>query len=101
MKKILLRLGLRQGKHYHKAISITDFAKFVDVDIRWEDNGPWIDDVIWNSSKAYICNIFKINLMIDDNIAFGRYFDKCKTEFVLYEEGEEAFITQVINDELI
>lgn len=58
--------------HFH---SITDYNEKRGVDVRYEGpNNPWMDQDIWNATKAKICQENQIDLHIDDSKVYGQWF---------------------------
>jgi len=69
---------------YTHLFSIIDYHKSIGTLIRYEDNGPWIDEDLWNKTKAEYCERMKIDLHIDDSKVYGKYFTG-KTKYHLFE----------------
>lgn len=63
------------GISYTKFFSIVDYQIDKGTEILYDKNGnPWIDDDIWNQTKAEICEKENIDLHIDDSSVYGQYF---------------------------
>jgi hypothetical protein len=64
------------GLHYTKIYSIVDYNIEKGVELKIDEKGyPWIDEEIWNKTKAEICKKEKIDLHIDDSKDYGKYFE--------------------------
>ena len=44
-------------------------------EVRWVKGDPWMDDDIWNRTKAQYCREQGIASLIDDSPVYGQYFD--------------------------
>lgn len=70
--------------HYTHLFSITTYHKEIGTEIKYDKDGkPWIDEEIWNVTKAWYCNKYKIDLHIDDSEIYGKYF---KTPYLFYKD---------------
>ena len=49
---------------------------------------PVFDDYRWDSFKGKFCDELDIDLMIDDTKRYGKYFNKAKTIFAVYDYNE-------------
>ena len=47
-----------------------------DNEVKWVDGEPWMDDEVWNRTKADYCHREGINVLIDDSPVYGQFFDK-------------------------
>jgi hypothetical protein len=66
--------------------SIADHHEGIGTEIRYDERGrPWIDEYLWNKSKAEYCALHDINLMIDDTPVYGDYFT---TPYCLHVPGD-------------
>ncbi len=64
------------GISYTKFFSIVDYHLENGTEISFDSNGnPWINDDIWNRTKAEICEKEKIDFHIDDSSIYGEYFN--------------------------
>jgi len=73
----------RLGIDYTEILSVVDFNERHGVSVRIDEKGnPWIDNEIWNSTKAMLCERYKVDLHIDDSEIYGRYFTG-KTKYLL------------------
>ena len=43
-------------------------------EVKWVDGEPWMDDEVWNRTKAEYCEDEGIKLVIDDSPVYGQYF---------------------------
>lgn len=60
---------------YTKLFSIADYHKENGTPMRYDDKGtPWIDNELWNKTKAKYCADNNIHLCIDDSKNYGQYF---------------------------
>jgi len=63
------------GIAYHKLFSIADYHKKLGTPINYSDSdNPWMDEKIWDRTKAEYCDREAINLHIDDSPEYGKYF---------------------------
>lgn len=70
-EKELEKLGITYTKFY----SIVDYHKNLGTEVDYDENGdPWIDDDLWNKTKAEICEKEGIDLHIDDSPIYGDFF---------------------------
>jgi len=44
-------------------------------EVKWVNGEPWMDDEIWNRTKAEYCHKEGIRLLIDDSPVYGQYFE--------------------------
>jgi hypothetical protein len=77
-------LSLEQlGIEYTEVLSVVDFNQRNGVYVRFDENGnPWIDEELWNSTKADLCKRYDIDLHVDDSEIYGKYFTG-KTRYLL------------------
>lgn len=76
---ILEQLGIE----YTEVLSVVDFSQRHGVEVRYDEKGdPWIDEEIWNSTKADLCKRYNVDLHIDDSEIYGKYFTE-KTKYLL------------------
>ena len=50
-----------------------------------EKGRPWASDEDWWASKAKICKLNLIDIMIDDSIRYMTCFENISTKFFLYK----------------
>ena len=84
----LLREKLKALRiHYTHLFSIASYHKSIGTKM-WNDkkNTPWMDQEIWDVTKAWYCNKHKIDLHIDDSEDYGKHF---KTSYLLFTKGAE------------
>ena len=75
--------------------SIVDWAESIGATIEWTDNGPILDDGIWDMAKARYCHINKIDTHIDDTPRYGEHFEDISTRFILYDHGSMSINNKV------
>jgi hypothetical protein len=77
-------LSLKQlGIEYTGILSVVDFNQRHGVEIKYDEDGnPWIDEEIWNSTKADLCKRYDIDLHVDDSEVYGKYFTG-RTKYLL------------------
>jgi hypothetical protein len=59
---------------YTHLFSIIDFHKKLGTEIHYDEKGPWIDENLWNRTKAEYCERAGIDLHIDDSDVYGKFF---------------------------
>jgi len=65
-----------------KIFSITDYHISIGTDIRWDERDrPWIEDELWDRSKADFCKRENIDLHIDNSPIYGKYFETPYLQF--------------------
>jgi len=72
--------------HFNAIHSIVDYLRTqIDSVMRQDERGNWwTDDESWWSSKAIMCILNKVDVLIDDNERYQPYFDKRhRTRFIL------------------
>jgi len=80
----LNRLGIFRGREYEGILSVVDYLKDNHVKMWLDDrNTWWASDFDWWSSKANLCRDNYIDLMIDDNEKYEKYFDLFDLDFYL------------------
>lgn len=63
------------GIEYTEVLSVVDHSQRHGVEVRYDGKGdPWIDEEIWNSTKADLCKRYNVDLHIDDSEIYGKYF---------------------------
>jgi hypothetical protein len=69
------------GIEFTHFFSITDYHERINslgkskTPIRYDEKGrPWMDETIWNQTKAEYCNKNEITIHIDDSEKYGKYF---------------------------
>lgn len=72
--KELQYMGFKNNVHYTHFFSILDHHMDNGVQVRYENNNPYIDDDLWNTTKAKYCEENNIDLHIDDTAEYGKYF---------------------------
>lgn len=75
----LKRLDIR----WTHLFSISDYHKALGTPMTFSDkDNPWIDNNLWDRTKAEYCKENSINFHIDDTNRYGEYFS---TPFGLYD----------------
>jgi hypothetical protein len=68
---------------YDQILSIIDYHKDHGIKVRYDEKGdPWIDEEVWNATKADLCELYNIDVHVDDSKIYGKYF-KGKTKYLL------------------
>jgi len=80
----LTKLGFKRKVHYTDVISIVDFLLMKKESLTLKDTGWWTDDETWWSSKARICSEFDINVLVDNDERYRKYFPSYR-DFILVE----------------
>ena len=76
--------------------SITDYHKNLGTNITFSDqDNPWIEDSLWDKTKADYCEDQKIDFHIDDTSRYGIFF---KTPFALYDSTNNLIKWHIRND---
>lgn len=66
----------KAGVNYTHFFSIAQYHMDKGEDeVKWVDGEPWMDDEVWNRTKADYCRREGIRLLIDDSPVYGRYFE--------------------------
>lgn len=61
--------------HCSAFFSISDYCKKEGVSVRYDDKGnPWLDEDVWDRTKAEYCEREKIDFHIDDSEKYGEFF---------------------------
>lgn len=77
LRKKLNRLDI----HWNKIFSITDYNQERGVKVKYDKHGnPWMDQRIWNSTKARICKENNVDIHYDDSKVYGKWFKKLKVK---------------------
>jgi hypothetical protein len=67
--------------HWTKIFSITDYNQEKGVKVKYKDpNNPIMDQRIWNSTKARICQENNVDIHYDDSKVYGKWFKKLKVK---------------------
>ena len=71
------------GAVWTHLFSISDYHRHLGTPITFSDpNNPWIEEGLWNKTKAEYCYKHSIDFHIDDTQKYGEFF---KTPFALYD----------------
>lgn len=71
---------------YTHFFSIVDWAESIGVPVEWTDEGPKMDEFLWDIAKARYCVQEAIDLHIDDTPRYGDFFKEIDTRFFLFED---------------
>jgi len=64
------------GVLFTHQFSIVDYHTEIGTNIRYDQNGrPWIDDDLWDMSKAQYCKANRIYMHFDDSPIYGQHFE--------------------------
>ena len=98
IKKELSALNLYHIQHYKHIISVVDFIKDQNIKMTQDKNGNWwTDHRIWWSTKAQICTVFNIDVLVDDKIEYKEYFTKwMKCKFILWNSEKLKLVKELI-----
>lgn len=70
------------GLKWTHLFSITDHHLQLGNKVEFDDKGgPWIEETLWNKTKAIYCGKNQINFHMDDSLNYGQYFT---TPYCLY-----------------
>jgi hypothetical protein len=58
-------------------------------EVRWVNGDPWMDDEVWNRTKAQYCHEQGIRMLFDDSPFYGQYFNE-DTIFLLQRDPQRA-----------
>ena len=91
---------------YDVLFSITDYHLAKGTKVTWDENGdPWIEESIWDRTKADYCKRNNVDLAIDDSEVYETYFDtpyirfdrkKIKTNAEIEENNEVPFMKWMV-----
>jgi hypothetical protein len=76
----LEKLGLRCNI-FTGILSIPQFLEDTGVPVIYENGNPIADVLDWDTAKSKICNIYEIDIHIDDSDVYGQYFTS-KTQYI-------------------
>lgn len=73
------------GIHFTHIFSIVSYHQSIGTKIKYDEKGnPWIDQELWDRSKADYCEREKIDFIIDDSEIYGKYFENIKTIYLKF-----------------
>jgi len=76
------------GIRYTHIFSISDFQKEQGNEIWYDEKGtPWMDEELWNRSKATYCEKEGIDFHFDDSEKYCKYFT---TAYFLFSQRAKA-----------
>jgi len=81
-----LRVSLDEfGVVYTDILSIVDFHLNKGTTITYDSEGnPWLDESVWDRTKADLCKQYKVDLLIDNSTVYGKYFTE-NTKYLLFQ----------------
>lgn len=63
------------GIKYTTLFSITDYHESIGTSVEYEDeDNPWIDDELWDRTKADYCREHNIDICFDDTERYAQHF---------------------------
>jgi len=75
------------GISYTKFYSIVDYHIEMGTEVIYDEKGnPWIDDDLWNRTKAEICEKENIDFHIDDSPIYGQYFKTSYAQIIIKKD---------------
>jgi len=80
---------------YTTILSITTYQKILGTPVSYLDDRksqPIMDPTIWNPTKAALCATAGIDIMVDDSIIYGKYFQDIKTQYITYTAVAKEFL---------
>jgi hypothetical protein len=77
------------GIHWTHLFSMVSYHKEIGTKITYDAKGdPWMEDVLWNPTKADYCLREGIDLIIDDSHVYSRFFEERRR----HEELKTAYL---------
>lgn len=78
--------GMKKDVNYTHFFSILDYHEELGNDVQYDKHGRgWLDNEIWNKTKAVYCSKYGIDLMIDDSPEYHKHFDLDNTMYCLVQ----------------
>lgn len=74
------------GIEFTKVFTIFDFYNQKGMACRLSNGDFYIDENLWNETKAEYCRQNKIDMQIDDSLIYGRYFT---TPYCIYNDRQK------------
>jgi len=94
--KVLRDTLSEYGIAYIKIFSITTYHRHIGTKITYDKEGhPWMDEEVWNKSKAKYCSENKIDIHIDDSYIYGKYFKTTYIKFIKTVDDTLYFLPMV------
>lgn len=76
MSQKLDELLKKSGVTYTHFFSIAQYHMDKGEDeVTWVDGSPWMEEEVWNKTKAEYCKAEGIRMLIDDSPVYGQYFE--------------------------
>lgn len=85
------------GIHYTKVFTIFDFYNEKGLACRLPNGDFYVDENLWNETKAEYCRQNKINVQIDDSPVYGKYFT---TPYCLYSHQKKNCVLLSQNESI-
>jgi len=85
----------KYGISHIAILSITSHQKTLGTPISYLNDRrsqPIMDPEIWNPTKAALCATVGIDVMIDDSLIYGKYFQDIKTQYITYTPQMKEFL---------
>ena len=98
MQQLLMeatKAGYFAGVHFDNLVSVVDYLKNTGVEMWQNDRGSWeADDENWWSSKARLCKMHSVDILVDDSEQYYEYFEKLEvgTRFILLKDCNFKFM---------
>lgn len=97
-----IRLELANyGITYTDFFSITSEHKRLGTHMIFKNgdpNHPLIAPPKWDCTKANYCQQKMIDIHIDDSSVYGQYFEYIDTQYILYNDSIEQFLTALLGE---
>jgi hypothetical protein len=71
------------GIQWTNFFSIVDYHASIGSEVKYDENGPWIDEHEWNRTKGDYAERCRLNWHIDDSEVYNQYFPSCTTYILL------------------
>ncbi len=84
-EKILNKLN-EEGFEFTKVFAIFDYYNEKGLACRLPNGEFYVNDQLWNETKAHYCRQHKIDIQIDDSPVYGKYFT---TPYCLYDHKQK------------
>jgi len=70
----LINHGFIKDKNFTHFFSIVDYHNSIGTQVTCDVNGCWLENDIWNKTKAEYCERMGINLHLDDSMTYAKLF---------------------------
>jgi len=88
-------IAIKYKVSYNTLLSITTYQKEIGTPVSYLDDRksqPIMNPSIWNPTKAALCATAGIDIMIDDSLIYGKYFQDIKTQYITYTPQMKKFL---------